>query len=1248
MRSPLEARIAALRGRVRRLLALHGLSWVVAAGVLAVIVAGLADWIVPGHLASEVRLVLLVGILGLVGWLTARYVIRPLVVRFRDLDIALRIEQRWPGLNDRLTSTVQFLALAGQGDRDDLFGSKALREATIEQTLKETEAIDFREVVDPKPARRALLSAAVAIGLGVVFLVAAPGLSRIALARLFTPFGSTQWPKQTHLQIVQAPQKIARGEEFRLLVGVAEGERAPSTAKVTYRFEDGDVATEPLRPDDRNRFHGRIEAVSRPFTFSVAAGDDVTAPRRVEVVPPPSLQRVTVKLIAPAYTGLAPQIMAPGRTQFPAVKGTKVEITATANKPIAHAELHRGDGSTTLPVTLDQAGKGLSAALTVEESGPFWFALRDTEGFRSQEKDTTRFEIRALKDEAPRVVIDEPPNDRDVTPQATVPVQITADDDYGLGRVQLHYKVATGGSEPTKVDTLPLWAAEADARPIKRQEVPHIWDIAALNLAPGAVVTFYADARDLDTISGPKVGKSRELRLRVVAPEEIIRQLDDQRREIRDEIARVLEMQKQAQTPVQDALRTLKQTDQLDAAKRDDLRNAGVIQRQVGNRVTSRSDGLDQKIRRFLDDLKNQKIDNPEVRQQMEEMRSGVERIREQHLGPAEQNLTRASKALDDAADGAQPNQPAGKPQEDQGDQAPKADNGPKPQAADQATGKADPGKAASRKAEEPQAKAGSKPQGEPPKGERQPSQPEGRNEAAKNALAEAGEQQKAIADELARMLESLKEFDTFRGVVSDAKKLLKEHEELMKQAADAAKNPELTGKPADALSPQQKADLENLGARQAALGKELQQLENKMEEMANRVAESDPMGASALQDAAKQSRSQGTAAKMNETANQLGKNQMGSAQANQKQAQQELKKMIDTLQNRREYELAKLVKELKEAEKALKDLKGRQAKNLAATNKAKQNPNAQQRKEDLQKLAKEQEEIEKELKKQLQKLQKLRADRAAQAGSRAASKMSKAQQDLDQDDADDAAEQEEDALADLQDAENDVRQARREAEEQLAMEQLSKMADSLKALGERQDKIVEETADYQAKQTDGKKLTRAQQAGVRGLARTQDVVKDETEDLASRLDQAPVFALTLKRAAESMAEAARRLQDLKTDADTQRAEKSAANRFKQLQEALKPDKAKGNRGQGNPGGGGGGGGGGGDGITTAAQIKLLKALQEELNDRTEELDQLRHRPEGLKPEQEAELARLQDDQRNIADLARDLTKPKRDDGEED
>ena len=342
MRGPIEARIGVLRRQVRRTLALHGLS-LVAVGVIGAIAAAcLADR--AANLVSEVRLVLLAGVVGLGLWLLVRRVVQPLVVRFADLDIALRIEDRWPGLNDRLASTIQFLNLpreSGSTSDSALGGSQALRDATVRQTLNEVEGIDFRQAIDGRPAARALGWAAIVCALVGATIAYEPTLSMLALNRLFRPYGADAWPRMTHLAILDAtPRKLARGMVFPLVVGIGPGERMPSSGRVTYRFSDGETRTEPLRVADDRTFRGRIEAVAVPFTYQVEAGDDKTDEQTVVVVPPPTLDEVTVRLLAPSYTGLKPQTLAAGNTQIRAVEGTRVEIAGKTNKSIASAELH--------------------------------------------------------------------------------------------------------------------------------------------------------------------------------------------------------------------------------------------------------------------------------------------------------------------------------------------------------------------------------------------------------------------------------------------------------------------------------------------------------------------------------------------------------------------------------------------------------------------------------------------------------------------------------------------------------------------------------------------------------------------------------------------------------------------------------------------------------------------------------------------------------------------------------------------
>ena len=138
------------------------------------------------------------------------------------------------------------------------------------------------------------LAAAVAVAPACSSLAAAPDLSADRVrAGCFLPFGPDRWPQQTHLTLLdrETPRKIARGEPFTLAVAVGKGERVPASARATYRFDDGETATEPLRAVEGGIFRGRIETVDRPFTFSVAAGDDTTSIRDVAVAGRPAAGR---------------------------------------------------------------------------------------------------------------------------------------------------------------------------------------------------------------------------------------------------------------------------------------------------------------------------------------------------------------------------------------------------------------------------------------------------------------------------------------------------------------------------------------------------------------------------------------------------------------------------------------------------------------------------------------------------------------------------------------------------------------------------------------------------------------------------------------------------------------------------------------------------------------------------------------------------------------------------------------------
>ena len=78
-------------------------------------------------------------------------------------------------------------------------GLAGLREATVRKAVEEASAIDFREVIEPRPVIRALAGRVVGAPGGGGLDHAGAGTVRIALKRLFVPLSSTSWPQRTHL-----------------------------------------------------------------------------------------------------------------------------------------------------------------------------------------------------------------------------------------------------------------------------------------------------------------------------------------------------------------------------------------------------------------------------------------------------------------------------------------------------------------------------------------------------------------------------------------------------------------------------------------------------------------------------------------------------------------------------------------------------------------------------------------------------------------------------------------------------------------------------------------------------------------------------------------------------------------------------------------------------------------------------------------------------------------------------------------
>jgi hypothetical protein len=1112
------------------------------------------------------------------GWACYRFLVLPLAARFHDVDLARRVERRFPALGDRLASAVEFLE---QSEDDPLAGSVALRRAVIAQATAESQRLDFQAAVEPGPTRRA---AAAALSVGVVaatVLLVSPSACGIALARLANPFGQTAWPQTTHLALRTVVDRVAKGQAFEVEVVDQFGAGLPSEVRMHYRFEDdeGRVTEET----QRMRAPGgvvvaRRDNVTRPFSYRAEGGDDDSMPWiPVEVLEPPAVASLAVTLTPPRYTGW-PAEQAGGHVR--ALVGTKVEISAAATKPLLSAALCLEDGRRVpgavaadgLSFTVPAAG---SEPPLIDKSGGYWFELVDTEQLTAGQE--PRWEILALPDAPPTVTIEKPTATVFVTPEAVVPLRVAVKDDLAVHSVALEFERSDDSQQKPAVVTLDegppgpepaagLAAAESGSGRV----VEHDWQLASLALAPGTQLTFRATATDYL----PQTGASEPRRVVVITPEELADRIASRQAFILSELARVLEMQRTSRAAVSVIEIRLSEIGLLEQLDLDHLQGAELTQRQVTRSLTSPSEGVPMHIMGLLADLENNKIDSPDVRRRMEELLGEIRRLERDDLPVVARELTAAIKAVTVRLQ---------EPAETQLD----ADSAAKPMSA-------------------------------------------------------AGRGQDQVIAALERMLGELARWDDFRRFHRDVGQLLRDQEELARRSAELARRT-LTRELKD-LPPQDVADLKIAGRDQFEIARRLERIQQEMQASVSQLDQSDPLAAETLSDAVHRSVELAVGGTMRSAGDDLQRNRMGQATAAQKKALDDLREVLDILANRRENELARLVRKLREAEADLADLARRQGDLKTRLDEAAAQPD-DERESRLQRLAADQKQVQDETERIERRLQRLTADKAAQNAGQAADKMQSAGEVAEKDDAGQAGREADEAQKKLEEARQELEQKRRQAEIELAYEQMTRLQDTLTAVRSRQEKVIEETARLDGlKQSQGR-LSDAQSATLGQLAGEQRLLGDETGGLVDDLAGAEVLRLALSDARDSMSRAAAMLDRNQTGPPTLALEKAAIVRLDQLLEAIRPEEPE----EGSSDSGGGEGQGGqpqgspGDALHALAELKLLKLLQEEVNLRTRKLEEQFGGAPNVPEDARREYSELSRQQGRLADLLLNLLTPAED-----
>jgi hypothetical protein len=1172
----LVERIGLVRRRARLTVCLRGIAWLVAITGGLLVLAGLADRIV--HFDDPtLRLGLLAGIVVATAAAAWRLVVAPLVVPLSDLALALRIEERFPGFEERLASSLQF-----QGsDRAAVFGSPDLQERVIAETLERANRLDFRDVVRFSYVRTGAIAAAFTVLLAAGLAWHSPGDAAVAFRRLFVPYSAPAWPRSTNLRLLtvdfqpidprtDSPLKVVRGRKLELLVEDRQG-RLPDDVTLAYRLPDEPVLRETLRHASLRDRTGTVHDVCLvslpadrgPVWFRALGGDDETMPElEMRVVLPPVLETLKLTLTPPRYTARPVTALPPGEGRIRGVVGTQVAFEARSSKPLASAAVAiKGKTAGTTTILPDRQAFRGTFVLAEPGAYAYTFQLKDSEGIENA--NPPRYEIEAAADQIPEVTIDVPPADTTVTADAHVPVTVSAKDDWGLRELRL--RIHVGDNAEARATTLSL--ANELPRP-EHQRVSIVWPLDGLAVSEGMRIVFHAEAADWFDLGPAHVGKSAPRILTVVSAKQKDAEIVSRQADLLRLLERAEQAQSQTREQTGDLNVQLDKAGQLRPSDVDVLKRVQADQRRVNDVLASPADGAAAAVRGLLDEMRQNHIASPQTRQRLERFDRELSELGQSHLAAVDNHLTRAVKTADLPT--------------------------PAPHGAAQAE----------------------------------------QSKSLKSARREQG----IVLESLRTMLGDLAQWRDSQGIREGLRELVEAQDKLNGETADLSRV--TLAKPLSELAKQEQADLARLAERQSQLAEQVERIGQRLREAAhglqasNRDAAQDAAATlKSLQRADPQSR-------MREIGSELSQNNVGQAMAQQHQLLDELRKLDRTFSQRPENDLQSLVARMTEAGQKIESLRKDQeslrkrTEQHAKRNDSKSDP-------ELEALRKEQNRLAEGAEETARELRRLGAEAPTESLRQAGSRMSQAEEQLQRGRSASAGAQQKQAVDELDRATAALRQSKKQATQQLAQQSLVRVADELAGLAARQKTVVDETKRLDSERAQAARWTRGQLRSLQSAAGIEHQLRDETARIADRLQNADVYAWVLRRGAGEMQQAADRLKTQLTDAKTIALEVDAWSRLRDLAQLLKPDNSSTADQAQKEESSGGSSPSEGDGIPLIAQLKLLKTLEQNILRRTGELDQQRRANAGntdsSRAATDAELDRLAAEQGELATLIRQL-----------
>lgn len=286
--------------RVRTLLVVERLSSLGALALALAVAFICIDLLL--RLPAPLRAILLAVWAGSVAWTLWRRIRPAWRMGIAPVSIALRVEDRLPAMRGRIASALEFAT----STRASGAGPSPFEQAAVAGVVTKVDERAVMRVIDARPCRRRVVRLAAMALAALAVAVVTPSMTAVGVQRLFMPWSGAEWPARTGLESRTEARHHPRGAALPLRAELTRGDAARERVWVRIRrMNQGGLFgawEESLAVRQSGaRFERLVEPGDRAIEFQFRTADVSTPVQRVDIVEPPAIASARATVTPPDY-----------------------------------------------------------------------------------------------------------------------------------------------------------------------------------------------------------------------------------------------------------------------------------------------------------------------------------------------------------------------------------------------------------------------------------------------------------------------------------------------------------------------------------------------------------------------------------------------------------------------------------------------------------------------------------------------------------------------------------------------------------------------------------------------------------------------------------------------------------------------------------------------------------------------------------------------------------------------------------